>query len=94
VNGFPAGGKEFGFMVIMIAGGIGCQDIMKIAKPPDTTKREGSGSKGITDLTNQMNPSRAGFKPRPSILQNPKNPPCGHLLFSIYPSPLQKNFIC
>ena len=50
MNGFPEHGKGFGSPVIMIAGVIRFQDIMKIAKPPDTTKREGSGSKGIIDL--------------------------------------------
>jgi hypothetical protein len=65
VNGFPERGKEFGFLVIMIAGEIGRQDIMKIAKSQDTTKREGFGSKDITDLINKINPLRAGFKPCP-----------------------------
>ena len=45
-----AAGKECGSRVNMIVGGIGSQDIMKIAKSRDTPKREGSGSKGITDL--------------------------------------------
>ncbi len=73
MNGFPEHGKEFGSPVIMIAGVIRFQDIMKIAKPPDTTKREGFGSKGITDLINEIVPSGAGFKPRPSLLQNSKD---------------------
>ena len=39
----------------MIVGGIGWQDIMRIAKPQDIMGREGSGSKGITDLIKYFN---------------------------------------
>jgi hypothetical protein len=39
----------------MIAGDAGWQDIMKITKPLDTMRREGSGSKGITDLIKYFN---------------------------------------
>jgi hypothetical protein len=55
VNGFQALGKECGSLVIMIVGGIGWQGIMKIAKSQDTMRREGFGSKGITDLIKNFN---------------------------------------
>ena len=71
VNGFQALGKECGSLVIMIVGDVGWQDIMKIAKPQDTMRREGFGSKDITGLIKYFQPElpistfRAGFKPRP-----------------------------
>ena len=52
MNGFLDPGKEFGSLVIMIAGGVGWLDIMKNVKPRYTMRREGFGSKGITDLIN------------------------------------------
>jgi hypothetical protein len=39
----------------MIVGDVGWQGIMKIAKSQDTMRREGFGSKGITDLINYFN---------------------------------------
>lgn len=70
MNGFPDPGKEFGSPVIMIAGGVGWQDIMRTAKPRDTIRIEGFGSKGIIGLIKFFNLNcsptfRAGFKPRP-----------------------------
>jgi len=54
-NGFQVVGKECRSLVIMIVGDVGQQDIMKIAKSQDTMRREGFGSKGITDLINYFN---------------------------------------
>jgi hypothetical protein len=55
VNGSQEVGKECGSLLIMNVGGIGWQDIMRIAKPQDIMGREGSGSKGITDLIKYFN---------------------------------------
>jgi hypothetical protein len=50
-NGSQEPGKEFGFLAIMIDGGIGSQAIMRIAKPPDIMLREGFGSRGVVRVT-------------------------------------------
>jgi hypothetical protein len=51
VNGSQEPGKESGSLAIMIDGGIGWQDIMKIAKPLDIMWREGFGSRGVAWIT-------------------------------------------
>jgi hypothetical protein len=70
MNGFQAPGKECGSLAIMIIGAVGWQDIMKIAKPKDTMRIEGFGSKDITGLIKFFNLNcsptfRAGLEPRP-----------------------------
>jgi hypothetical protein len=56
MNGFQAPGKECGSLAIMIIGAVGWQDIMKIAKPQDTMRIEGFGSKDITGLIKSFQP--------------------------------------
>jgi hypothetical protein len=49
-NGFQEPGRESGFLVTMVVGEIGWQDIMRNTKPLGITLRKGFGLKGITEI--------------------------------------------